>query len=176
MPVSQLSERGKMEEEKFIDESWKESVEQEKDRNKRIIQPVGRGDVPGEKDQTAAAPGEKSPDAHPSFEEPQASGKESLEETGDGVNDAGGIPDVNFISYVTSLAFQAVIFLGEMPNPLTNELEKNYPQAKFLIDTLALLKEKTEGNLSQEENETLTNMLYELQMKYVEVIKGEKLS
>ena len=66
-------------------------------------------------------------------------------------------------------AIQAMIFLGEIPNPMTNATEKHLDQAKLLIDTLAMLKEKTEGNLNDEENNALNNFLYELQMKYVEI-------
>ena len=80
--------------------------------------------------------------------------------------------EVNFTGYVTSLAFQAMIFLGEIPNPLTNEMDKNVRQAKFLIDTLALLKEKTAGNLNKEEEDLLNASVYELQLKYVEALNN----
>lgn len=84
--------------------------------------------------------------------------------------------EIDFINYVTSLSFQAMIFLGIIPNPLTNQTEKNTKQAKFLIDTLSMLKEKTVGNLSKQEEELLTTSLYELQMRYVETAQGENKS
>ena len=74
-------------------------------------------------------------------------------------------PDFNF--FITTLALQASIFLGATPNPATNQVEKDLNQAKFIIDTLGMLKEKTKGNLSQEENNLLENLLYELRMQYV---------
>jgi len=123
-----------MDNEKRIDESWKESVDHEK---------------------------KVEPHEHSGSESPQS---ESLEGT--------SLPDINFLSYVTSLAFQTVIFLGEAPNPLTNKAEKNLPQAKFIIDTLVMLREKTKGNLTEEEDATLEAYLYELQMKYVEIVNG----
>ena len=43
---------------------------------------------------------------------------------------------LDFFNYIASLGFQTMIFLGEMPNPITNKTEKNLKQAKFLIDTL----------------------------------------
>ena len=49
---------------------------------------------------------------------------------------AGGEPQLDFFNYIASLGFQTMIFLGEMPNPITNKVEKNLKQAKFLIDTL----------------------------------------
>ena len=51
--------------------------------------------------------------------------------------------ELDFISYITSLGYQALIFLGEAPNPMTNETEKNLKQAKFLLDTLIIIQEKT---------------------------------
>src|SRR3989338_3431280 len=74
-------------------------------------------------------------------------------------------PDFNF--FVTTLSLQASIALGEMHNPSTNKKEEDLAQAKFLIDTLGMLKEKTKGNLSTEEANFLENILYELRMVYV---------
>jgi len=79
--------------------------------------------------------------------------------------------DLNFLNYISSLGLQAMIFLGELPHPVTNKTEKNTDQAKLLIDTLSLLKEKTTGNLTDEEKNLLEGMLYELQIKYVEAVK-----
>jgi len=79
-------------------------------------------------------------------------------------------PDFNF--FITTLAIQASIFLGDMPNPATNKKEIDLPQAKFIIDTLSMLKEKTKGNLNQDENTLIENVLYELRMHYVTVLKG----
>jgi len=66
-----------------------------------------------------------------------------------------------------------MIFLGEMPNPTTNQTEKNLDQAKFIIDTLTMIKEKTEGNLNEQEQNILNSSIYELQMKYVDVTQKE---
>ena len=77
-------------------------------------------------------------------------------------------PEADFKFFVTTLALQASIALGEMPNPVTNKKEEDLAQAKFLIDTLGMLKDKTKGNLSGEESTLLENILYELRMQYVE--------
>lgn len=84
-----------------------------------------------------------------------------------------GEMEVNFLNYVMSLGYQAMIFLGEVPHPMTGKSEKNLRQAKFLIDTLQLLKDKTKGNLTSQEDQMLSSSLYELQMKYVEVNKKD---
>jgi hypothetical protein len=81
-------------------------------------------------------------------------------------------PDFNF--FITTLALQASIALGQVPNPATNKTEEDLTQAKFLIDTLGMLKDKTKGNLNQDETNLLDNLLYELRMKYIEKSKTNK--
>lgn len=78
-------------------------------------------------------------------------------------------PDFNF--FVTTLALQASIALGQMPNPATNKTEKDLTQAKFLIDTLNVLETKTKGNLTAEEQKLLENLLYELKLRYVQTVQ-----
>ena len=81
-------------------------------------------------------------------------------------------PEPDFSFFVTTLSLQASIDLGEVPNPVTNKKEENLIQAKFLIDTLGMLKEKTKGNLTPEEANFLENVLYELRMQYISKTKG----
>jgi len=81
--------------------------------------------------------------------------------------------EINFLNYITSLGFQALIFMGEIPNPITNEPEKNLMQSKFIIDTLVMLRDKTKGNLTEQEANFLEATLYELQMKFVDTLKKE---
>ncbi len=83
-------------------------------------------------------------------------------------------PKADFNFFITSLSLQAAIAMGFIDNPITNKKEENLPQAKFLIDTLAMLKEKTKGNLSNEENNLLENVLYELRIQYVDKTKEVK--
>ncbi len=87
--------------------------------------------------------------------------------------DAPAEEQLDFFNYIASLGFQAMIFLGEIPNPISNQIDKNLKQAKFLIDTLVLLKDKTLGNLTKEEAELLDGSVYELQMRYVQAVKKE---
>jgi hypothetical protein len=135
-----------MDKEKYVDESWKEQAFEEKDKLTGLI--LGQtGDGPKAADEPVS--------------------------TGDEDQDQAQAGEVNFFNYVTSLGFQALIFMGEIPNPMTNEVEKNMDQAKFLIDTLDMIKEKTAGNLSQPESELLENSIYELQTRYVQIVQGE---
>lgn len=73
-----------------------------------------------------------------------------------------------FTIFLSSLVMQAMIALGKLENPLTNKIEKNLDQARFLIDTIALLKEKTKNNLTKEEENLLEDSLANLRMIYVE--------
>lgn len=75
--------------------------------------------------------------------------------------------EADFSFFITTLALQASIFMGIMVNPSTDKKEEDLPQAKFIIDTLGLLKEKTKGNLTKEEGVILDNLLYELRMQYI---------
>jgi len=84
-----------------------------------------------------------------------------------------GLPEPDFSFFISTLAMQVSIFLGQMPNPVTNKIEENLPQAKFIIDTLDMLKDKTKGNLNAEEDNLLENALYNLRMLYLEKTKNK---
>ena len=69
-------------------------------------------------------------------------------------------------------AQNAALFLGQIPNPQTGKGEVNLDVAKMFIDQLAMIQEKTRGNLSNEESAVLRNTLSNLQLAYVEVSRG----
>jgi uncharacterized protein DUF1844 len=74
-----------------------------------------------------------------------------------------------FIEFVMMHAQNAALFLGQIPNPRTGEGEVNLELAKMFIDQLAMIQEKTRGNLTNEESTVLRNALSNLQMAFVEV-------
>ncbi len=74
-----------------------------------------------------------------------------------------------FIEFVMMHAQNAALFLGQIPNPRTGEGEVNLELAKMFIDQLAMIQEKTRGNLTSEETTVLRNALANLQMVYVDV-------
>lgn len=84
------------------------------------------------------------------------------------------IPQANFGFFITTLGMQTAIALGEIPHPMTNKTEENLDQAQYLIDTLEVLKEKTKNNLSKEEDELMSGLLYDFHLKFVQ--KKEKLN
>ena len=76
-----------------------------------------------------------------------------------------------FIEFVMMQARNAALFLGQIPNPQTGEGEVNLEAARLFIDQLAMIQEKTRGNLTSEETNVLSNALSNLQMAYVEVAR-----
>ena len=79
----------------------------------------------------------------------------------------GPLPEIGFTNFVLSLSTSALIQLGEIQDPFTQKSEKNLPLAKQTIDLIGMLKEKTKGNLSPEEEKVIEYVLYDLRMKYV---------
>jgi hypothetical protein len=79
-----------------------------------------------------------------------------------------------FIEFVMMHAQNAALFLGQIPNPQTGQGEVNLELAKMFIDQLAMIQEKTRGNLSQEEANVLRNAIANLQMAFVEISQEEK--
>jgi hypothetical protein len=78
-----------------------------------------------------------------------------------------------FIEFVVMHAQNAALFLGQIPNPKTGEPEVNLDLARMFIDQLAMIQEKTRGNLTSEEAKVLSNALSNLQMAYVEIAKEQ---
>jgi len=81
------------------------------------------------------------------------------------------IPEASFSLFASSLVTQALISLGEVENPFLKTKEQNLDQAKFTIDTLQIIKDKTSGNLTEDETKLLETALYDLRMGYVEKSK-----
>jgi len=76
-----------------------------------------------------------------------------------------------FIEFVMMQARNAALFLGQIPNPQTGEGDVNLEAARLFIDQLAMIQEKTRGNLTSEETQVLSNALSNLQIAYVEVAR-----
>jgi hypothetical protein len=79
---------------------------------------------------------------------------------------------ISFVAFLYSLAGSAAVHFGDVPDPVTGETrEPNLEQAAHVIAVLALLEEKTKGNLTAEERQFLEQVLYELRMRFV-AVKG----
>jgi Domain of unknown function (DUF1844) len=85
--------------------------------------------------------------------------------------DLGAVGERSLTGLFMMLASSAVVALGDAPDPLTGQRQVDLAQAADAIDLLILLREKTEGNRSHEENRILEEVLYDLQLRYVHATK-----
>ncbi len=108
------------------------------------------------KDQVEATPeepAEKEPETAASRDDPQ-------------------MPQIDFVTFVLSLYHSVGCHLGQAPNPETKTCEENLPLAKESIDILGMLQEKTQGNLTGEEERILSEVLFNLRMAYIKASGG----
>jgi hypothetical protein len=79
------------------------------------------------------------------------------------------MPEASFNMLVTTLATQATLALGQPSPEDENLIQVDLAMAKHLIDTLGILEAKTQGNLTPEESQMLSSVLYQLRMAFVAV-------
>ncbi len=83
------------------------------------------------------------------------------------------LPSIDFTTLILSLSQTALVHLGEAPSPDGETPAANLSLARQTIDLLAVLQEKTKGNLSGEEERLLDQMLYDLRLRFVEASKKD---
>ena len=84
------------------------------------------------------------------------------------------LPRVSFIAFIFSLASNAAVHFGDLPDPLSNERRPpDLDAAAQLIEIIAMLEEKTRGNLTVEERQLIDQVLFELRMRYVDAKKQD---
>ena len=101
-------------------------------------------------------------------EEFKGAKKEEAKDKGKG---AAPLPEVNLSSFLLSLSSSILLHLGEIADPQSGEKKKDLALAKQTIDIISLLKDKTKGNLTQEEEKLLEHLLYDLRMRFVNASK-----
>ena len=94
-------------------------------------------------------------------------GQEKKEEPKEEETQRGPLPEVNFSTLIFSLSSSALFHFGEIEDPNTGEKKKDLALAKHTIDTIAMLQEKTKGNLAEEEQKFLDTILTDLRWRYV---------
>lgn len=85
-------------------------------------------------------------------------------------NDKQPLPPASLETLIYMLATSAIVNLGLVPNPVDQKTERNIKAAQHSIDLLNLLKEKTRGNLSPQEEKLLEEVLYDLRMKFIKTV------
>ncbi|MEO0528961.1 MAG: DUF1844 domain-containing protein [Planctomycetota bacterium] len=133
----------------IIDEDWKSQVEAEREAAKQSNEPQPSGSDP------TPPPAETDTGTTP---DPATSGSPPEDPP---------MPPASMSMLMSSLATEALISMGQMPHPATGQVVKARNQAKYLIDTLELLQEKTAGNLTPDEATALGDILHQLRMAFV---------
>lgn len=123
--------------------------------------------------ETASA---EKPDTAPSSEEPAPRQEGETEAGGKEQSQRGGrpsmpMPPVDFATFVLSISSHIPVYLGEMADPYTGQTGTDLPLAQHLIDTLAMLQEKTRGNLDRTEENLLNGLLYDFRVRYVKAVQ-----
>ena len=108
--------------------------------------------------------------------EEEAENQDSQESSNPTKTETGQQPQqsfqIDFSTFIMSLTSSAFYHLGDIADPETGKTETNLPAVNQTIDMLTMLREKTKGNLNEEENKLLEQLVYELQMKYVAKTKS----
>jgi len=84
------------------------------------------------------------------------------------------LPPPDFSVFIAGLGSQGLLALGILPHPVSGKKEKDIGQARYTIDMLSMLEEKTRGNLTEDEATTLRETLYGLRMRFVELAGEEE--
>jgi hypothetical protein len=98
--------------------------------------------------------------------DPKQEGENATPDAGD-----DALPRVDFATFILSLSHSALLHLGDAPHPETGRVERNLVLARQTIDLIAMLEDKTKGNLAGEEERLVSQILYDLRMRYVEQTK-----
>ncbi|HVT10142.1 MAG TPA: DUF1844 domain-containing protein [Polyangia bacterium] len=89
----------------------------------------------------------------------------------DAAGAASGLPPVDFHTFILSLGSSALLHLGELEHPEAGDARQDLSMAKHTIDILAMLDEKTKGNLTPAEEKLMESLLFDLRLRYVEATK-----
>jgi hypothetical protein len=77
-------------------------------------------------------------------------------------------PPASFEMLLTTLATEALVALGQVPHPVTGKVQAHRNQAKFLIDTVDILRQKTAGNLTTQEQQVIDSLLHQMRLVFVQ--------
>ncbi|MEJ5349579.1 MAG: DUF1844 domain-containing protein [Desulfosoma sp.] len=134
-----------------------------RDRRKIVLDDIESKETEASAKKTA----EETEPQKPQEPSSQEKAKTEADQAGRKTESIGTYPQVTFSTFVFSLSSSALVHLGEVPDPSTQKVEKDLPLAKQIIDTLAMLQEKTKGNLDKDEEQLLQTVLYDLRLRFV---------
>ncbi|MFZ0659013.1 MAG: DUF1844 domain-containing protein [Candidatus Binataceae bacterium] len=143
--------------------------EEEKDKGFKV-QDRRRFSPEGEARPDQDKPDHESEAATPAEPKPAANQTANASESS-AASSHGGALEINFVTFIVGLSTEALAALGEMPDPATGKHSRDLRAAQQLIDIIAMLGEKTRGNLDANEQSLIQAILFDLRMKYVEIAK-----
>ena len=82
--------------------------------------------------------------------------------------------EIQFVQLIFSLKTSAIMQLGKIANPLTGNIDRDLNEAKYTIDMLNMIKEKTKNNLASDEEKIINDAVFELQMNYIDEVKKDE--
>lgn len=133
----------------IVDEDWKTQAQSEKER-------LAREQAAADASASASRPAEPVAPAPPgAAEQPPLQ-----------------LPEASLTALVSMLATQVMVALGYVPHPVTGQPQRNLPEAKYLIDLISMLEEKTQGNRTPQEISILSSVLHEIRMAYIDAQKS----
>lgn len=135
---------------------------------KIIVDSDWKSQAQAEKERLAAAEREKAQKAPAKAGSPAGAGGAP----GGDAEDLEALPEPNFKGLLGTLITNALMYLGAFPDPQTGRAMVAPEYAKFHIDLMEVLKEKTKGNLTPEEQEQMDQSLNELKMQFVEIMRA----
>ena len=94
------------------------------------------------------------------------------DELDDGSDIPGAEDPASFVNFLSTLATNAAAALGAMPHPATGQRTLDLDTGKYWLDVLAMLREKTKGNLHSQESRLLEGLLADLRMQYVQLVRA----
>ncbi len=93
--------------------------------------------------------------------------REAQEQPSEAPPQPGEMPPASLEMLLTMFASEAMIALGQLPNPANNQMSISLDHARYAIDMLEMLQEKTKGNLEPNEEKMLEDLLHQLRMLFV---------
>ena len=137
-----------------------------------VLEPAPKKPEP-EAPKTAEVPPTETPVASSDADVDPYEGAYLDDEPGDEADDIPGAQDpASFVNFLSTLATNAAAALGAVPHPATGQRTLDLDSGKFWIDVLAMLRDKTKGNLHEKETKLLDGLLADLRMQYVTMVRA----
>lgn len=111
------------------------------------------------------------PEAEDKYE-PTGSDEADIDEDIDESNIPGANDPASFVNFLSTLATNAAAALGAIPHPATGQRSLDLETGKYWLDVLAMVREKTKGNLHPQESRLLESLLGDLRLQYVQLVKA----